>query len=101
MELYPYQPQSTVPISSIQAICRCSTKKRAVLLPFSISSASPLCAMDESPHLGKCCPIHLDLLSSVRSGWVHGITLIWSPSLIRVPPVTTTDSPGLRPLVTL
>src|SRR5262252_2122395 len=49
MELYPYQPQSTVPIRSIQAICRCSTKKRAVLRPFSISSASLLCAMDASP----------------------------------------------------
>src|SRR5215470_5200934 len=51
MELYPYQPQSTVPIRSIHAICRCSTKKRAVLLPFSIISASLSCAMDASLNL--------------------------------------------------
>src|SRR5215469_14080894 len=45
METYPYQPQMAVAIRSIQAICRCSTKKRAVLWTFSIISASLLCAI--------------------------------------------------------
>src|SRR5262249_4355644 len=91
MELYPYQPQSNVPNNSIQAICRCSTKNRAVLRPFSIISASLLCAMDTAPIRQR---LHAGCKWRIA---VQGITFTSSPFLIRVPPVTTTGSPGLIP----
>src|SRR5262245_53498049 len=82
IDLYPYQPHKTVPMSSTHAICRCSTKKRAVLWVFSMNSASLLCGMELPPHSLRFLVVQRDPhvsygLAALEPG--HGITLTWSP----------------------